>query len=109
MIRQSHIARMAVLITSLLVVSFLAAAQSNSTVTPQGLIAGRISDPDGKPMAQIPVVWFQYSYSQGKKRLRRLGSSQVFTNDQGEYRFANLPTGKYYIGAMVSLPNVRSG
>ncbi len=95
---------------SLFLVSLLAAAQSNSVqLAPRGVLAGRVTDPDGKPMAQAPVVWFQYAYVQGKKELLRLGSSQVVTNDQGEYRFANLPSGKYFIAAMISLPNVRSG
>jgi protocatechuate 3,4-dioxygenase beta subunit len=84
---------------------------------PQGVIVGRVIDENGEPIANgTQVFWYQYGYVQGKKQLlRRLegffaaSDSQTVTNDQGEYRFANLRPGKYFVAAMVPLANVRSG
>jgi protocatechuate 3,4-dioxygenase beta subunit len=84
---------------------------------PQGVIVGRVIDENGEPLAMgSQVFWFQYGYVQGKKQLiRRLegsfaaSDSQTLTNDLGEYRFANLRPGKYFVVAIAPLPNVRSG
>jgi hypothetical protein len=81
---------------------------------PQGVIAGRVMDQGGNPMVQTQVVWFQYAYVQGKKRLQRridglfaASESQTTTNDKGEYRFASLAPGEYFVAAIVGLPTVR--
>jgi protocatechuate 3,4-dioxygenase beta subunit len=64
-------------------------------LTPQGVIAGRVLDDEGEPVAGVSVQVLQYRYMQGRRRLVPLGAQQ--TNDLGEYRVANLSPGRYYV------------
>jgi protocatechuate 3,4-dioxygenase beta subunit len=66
-------------------------------LTPHGVIAGRVLDEDGDPVASMMVQLLKPSYSGGKKQLSTAGSGQ--TNDLGEYRIFGLPPGKYYVTA----------
>jgi hypothetical protein len=70
-------------------------------LTPQGIIAGRILDDEGEPMGTTMVMAMHYAYEQGKRHLvpAYTANTNPLTNDQGEFRIANLPPGKYYVMA----------
>ena len=62
---------------------------------PGAVIAGKVVDEDGDPMAGLQVEAFRYRYTQGKKQLTSYGTGT--TNDIGEYRVPGLPAGRYYL------------
>jgi protocatechuate 3,4-dioxygenase beta subunit len=64
-------------------------------LTPQGVIAGRVLDDEGEPVAGISVQVLRHRYVQGRKRLVPVAAEK--TNDRGEYRAANLSPGRYYV------------
>jgi protocatechuate 3,4-dioxygenase beta subunit len=66
-------------------------------MTPQGVIAGRVTDQDGDPVAMTQVQAMRYGYQRGRRQLQQTGG--VTTNDLGEYRIGNLAPGRYYISA----------
>jgi hypothetical protein len=57
-------------------------------LTPHGVIAGRIVDQDGEPVARVFVQLARYRYIQGRKQLG-LWSDLAFSNDLGESHFRN--------------------
>ena len=64
---------------------------------PQGVVSGRITDEDDDPLEGAQVQIMRLVYDQGRKQLRQLISEG--TNDQGEFRLAGIPPGKYYVCA----------
>jgi hypothetical protein len=64
---------------------------------PHGVIAGRITDEEGEPLAYVQVQTMMFRYFQGKRQLAPAGSAS--TNDLGEYRIFGLPPGRYYLSA----------
>lgn len=64
---------------------------------PHAVIAGRIVDEDGEPLAYTQVQAMMHRYQQGKRQLMPAGNSQ--TNDLGEYRIFGLAPGRYYLSA----------
>jgi protocatechuate 3,4-dioxygenase beta subunit len=66
-------------------------------LTPQGVIAGKVLDQDGDPVAGAQVQVMRYTYQRGRKQLQPTGAGQ--TNDLGEYRIGNLAPGRYYLSA----------
>lgn len=62
-----------------------------------GVIAGRISDEFGEPVASVQVSSMRYVYVQGRRQLRQFGS--VTTNDLGEYRLYGLAPSQYCVSA----------
>ena len=64
---------------------------------PQAVIAGRVLDEHGEPVARATVMAMSYSYMQGGKQLSPRSSAT--TNDLGEYRAFGLAPGHYYIAA----------
>jgi hypothetical protein len=66
-------------------------------MTPQAVVAGRITDSVREPLAGA-VVQLSRMYLQGKRTVLS-PVSQVTTNDLGEYRIFNIPPGRYYVGA----------
>jgi hypothetical protein len=73
-------------------------------LSPQGVIAGRITDDDGEPVPNVMVQSMQSGYLRGKKQLRPSGGAT--TNDLGEYRIHSLAPGKYYISATYQNQNM---
>jgi len=80
----------------------LAAGQNLSDVAfrlvPTAVIAGRVTDEDGEPIAGAIVHATQYCYRGGKRDLvpRVMGDR---TNDLGEYRIFGLAPGQYFVSA----------
>lgn len=62
---------------------------------PDGVIAGRVIDPDGDPVRRSLVELQHYQYVAGKKQLQPVRSAQ--TDDRGQYRLFHIPPGKYYL------------
>jgi hypothetical protein len=65
---------------------------------PHAVIAGRVLDEDGDPLAGVQVQALSQRYVQGRKQL--MPSSSSSTNDLGEYRIFGLAPGKYYVNAV---------
>jgi protocatechuate 3,4-dioxygenase beta subunit len=66
------------------------------TMQRAGVITGKVLDRDGDPMPWVSVTATHYPSSAGRGQPRGLGR----TNDQGEYRMANLQPGRYLISAL---------
>jgi hypothetical protein len=73
-------------------------------LTPQGVIAGRILDEDGDPMANVMVQCMFFGYQRGKRQL--LGRNASSTDDRGEFRMHGLSPGKYIISATYQSPDM---
>ena len=71
-------------------------------LTPHAVIAGRIRDVEGEPLANVQVQAMRYRSFQGGKRLSSFG--RATTNDLGEYRIAGLAPGQYYLSASLRPP-----
>ncbi|MEP7354388.1 MAG: carboxypeptidase-like regulatory domain-containing protein [Acidobacteriota bacterium] len=67
------------------------------TMTPQGVISGKITDSNGDPLKSVIVTAMRSGYQRGARTLVTTGTAT--SNDQGEYRLANLAPGRYYISA----------
>jgi len=83
-------------------------------MTPQAVIAGRVTDQDGDPVANIGVSVLRYGYTNGRRTLTPGGGPAAggrggpigpggpggnVTDDQGNFRIGNLSPGRYYISA----------
>ena len=63
-----------------------------------GVIAGRILDEVGDPVADVQVMPGRYVYFNGERRLQNAGAS-ASTDDLGEYRVFGIPPGTYVVSA----------
>ncbi len=64
------------------------------------VIAGRVYDEEGEPVAYAQVQALRYTYFRGERRLAPAGNSS--TDDLGEYRIFGLEPGRYYLSATPS-------
>ena len=64
---------------------------------PQSVIFGKITSAEGEPLENIPVMVIRVLVAGGRRVFGEMSS--VNTNDDGEFRAANLPAGTYYVGA----------
>ncbi len=62
---------------------------------PPGVIAGKVVDDAGEPVAQALVQLLGSRIVAGRRHL--IEESSVRTDDIGEYRFSALPSGSYYL------------
>jgi len=67
-------------------------------MTPQGVISGHVSDRDGDPVVGALMSVQFYTYGQGRRQLSPDWGGSV-TNDQGDFRIANLAPGRYFLKA----------
>jgi protocatechuate 3,4-dioxygenase beta subunit len=70
----------------------------NFDMVPGGVIAGRVVDEDGEPMANVMVQVLRATYQDGERRLENAGNS-ARSDDRGEYRLFGLPARRYYVSA----------
>jgi len=73
-------------------------------LVPEGVIFGRVTDEDGEP-AFLPVKVLAFHILNGRKKIEKVFSG--FSNDDGEFRVANLHPGTYYVAAGPSQSSVR--
>jgi hypothetical protein len=75
-------------------------ALDNADITmPRGsVIAGRIMDEFGDPIADTQVSAMRSMWVNGKRRLQVTGRTAT-TNDLGQYRIYGLPPGEYFVSA----------
>ena len=67
---------------------------------PRGsVVAGRVLDEDGEPLALAGVLVFQYAYRQGQRELIPRGADR--SDDRGQYRVFGLEPGEYFVSAQV--------
>ncbi len=76
-------------------------------LVPHGVIAGRVLDEDGEPVANASVALLRPGYVAGARRLTPAGGAN--TNDLGEYRVPGLAAGKYYLSATFRYPPMQGG
>jgi hypothetical protein len=62
-------------------------------LAPQAVLAGRVLDEQGDPLAYAPVSLMTARIINGIRGVQ--ASTSTYTNDLGEYRFPNLEAGKY--------------
>jgi hypothetical protein len=70
-------------------------------LSPAAVIAGRVVNEDGEPLAGVHLQPFRYVSSQGSPQLMPTGRP-ASTDDQGAYRLFDLDAGRYYISAAYS-------
>ena len=64
-------------------------------MTEQGVITGRVTEPNGDPVTTALVTLAQSRYVAGVRQMVSVSGQP--TDDRGAYRFANLNPGRYYI------------
>ena len=63
------------------------------------VIAGRVTDEVGEPIAGVTVLALRSRYLNGKRQLVPSGNGLVQTDDTGLYRILGLAPGTYYVSA----------
>jgi hypothetical protein len=66
------------------------------TLYPEGVITGRV-EADGEPVDGMPVSIFSLQVASGRKRWTK--SAATSTDEDGDFRFAELTPGAYYVTA----------
>jgi hypothetical protein len=67
-------------------------------LTPTAAINGRITTPDGRPAANVPVQLIRAGYGQNGQRNLQI-TTRATSNDRGEYRLFWITPGRYYLAA----------
>ncbi|HKE83786.1 MAG TPA: carboxypeptidase-like regulatory domain-containing protein [Vicinamibacterales bacterium] len=67
-----------------------------------GVIAGRVFDENGEPLAGLQVKVYRARMAQGYRRLESVGVADR-TDDTGAYRIYALPPGDYYVAASLRM------
>lgn len=62
-------------------------------VVPLGAISGKVLDEEGEPIQGVAVQVLRASYATGRRQL--ISVSSAVSNDRGEYRLYDLPSGRY--------------
>jgi len=66
-------------------------------LTPEGVISGRVEDEKGRPLEGVNVQAEMWMVSNGTKRLQPWPGGSVQTDDEGDFRIAELPAGDFYL------------
>ncbi len=66
-------------------------------LVPEGIVFGRAQDLDGQPISDLTVQLFYFQIMEGRKRWDLMNSTE--TNEEGEFRIADLRPGRYYLAA----------
>jgi hypothetical protein len=72
-------------------------------LSPQSVVAGKVLDEDGEPVANVQVRALKYAYRGGKKQWVQTGQGN--TSDIGEYRIPNLEPGRYLVSTNTRMAN----
>jgi hypothetical protein len=71
----------------------------NFNLSKGAVIAGRIADEFGEPIAELPVSVLKYRYIDGRRQLTPAGGPPSRTDDLGRFRVFGLAAGDYYVKA----------
>jgi hypothetical protein len=67
-------------------------------LTPEATVAGRVVDESGEPIEGLPMhVTFEAAVE--GRRILAEQPTDVRTDEEGEFRFADVPSGRYYVSA----------
>jgi hypothetical protein len=66
-------------------------------IHPAGVISGQIVDEQNEPVRDAQVMLFRSRLEEGTRSIRP--SAQAGSDDRGQYRFASLPPGTYFVVA----------
>lgn len=69
----------------------------NFTLAPGGVITGRVTDADGRPLIEEPVFLSPVDDRSGTIRIGYYGGGGILTDDRGVYRAFGLRPGKYQV------------
>ena len=86
----------------IVVTSGQAVAGVTVKMVPHGVVAGRIVDEDGEPVARMAVQVQRERWQRGQRQLLQVSTDT--TNDLGEYRVAGLPAGRYIVSVTGGRP-----
>ena len=75
-------------------------------LTPEGVIAGKVTTTDGAPLEHVPLTLTYLNVREGRRHWEPKGNSS--TTEDGRFRFANLRPGTYYIAAGPLTPQMDS-
>ena len=84
-------------IGSLQKIAITPGANFTVTLTPEATIAGRVVDESGEPIEGLPIHLDFEAAEAGRRFLRE--QNNISTNEEGEFRFANLLSGRYFVTA----------
>jgi protocatechuate 3,4-dioxygenase beta subunit len=87
--------------TPIEIVDGMAADKVNFQLPRGAVIAGRVFDDNGEPMAGVQVSAMRNGFQAGSRRMIPAGAEggNDRTDDQGGYRLYGLPPGDYYVSA----------
>ena len=71
---------------------------------PAAVMAGRVVDEDGDPLAHVHIQALRYAYQDGRRQL--VPQKFAETDDQGYYRIPGLTVGRYQVSAVYSDPHL---
>ena len=77
------------------------------TLAPEGVIAGRVLDEEGDPVAYVAIQCMSVGYGNGKHKL--IAQAGTNANDLGEFRLPGLTAGKYIVSAVFQAQNIYGG
>lgn len=66
-------------------------------LTPEGVISGRVEDEKGKPLEGVSVQAEMWVVANGTKQLQPWPGGSIATDDEGNFRIAELLPGEYYL------------
>jgi hypothetical protein len=69
----------------------------NFQLTPQSALSGKVLDDDGDPLGRTQVQVMQMGYQKGKRG--PVGRRSSMSDENGEFKIANLAPGRYYLCA----------
>jgi hypothetical protein len=67
-----------------------------------GVISGRITDENGEPIEGVSVYTLRSLFFEGQRKFVPVVTSNVTTDDEGEYRINRIPPGTYAVMARIS-------
>jgi hypothetical protein len=66
-------------------------------LTPESVISGKVTTVAGIPLEHVPLGLTYLAFREGRRRWEAKG--QIVSDESGRFRFANLLSGTYYVGA----------
>jgi hypothetical protein len=77
------------------------------TLTPSGVVSGKVKFDDAEPAVNTTIQLFRSYYDRGRHGYAAAASAR--TDDRGEYRLHGLEPGSYYVAALYQAPPKPAG